>query len=92
MASADQFAKCSRFLDDLLDNHPAEMGIQKIMVDYYVSRSQTPKAIEKLDAIAEKLLKAEEKQASLATIKNILALNPANASEYQKLYNELSLK
>jgi tetratricopeptide (TPR) repeat protein len=92
MESADQFAKCSRFLDDLLDNHPAEMGIQKRMMDYYVSRQQTPKAIEKLDALAEKLLKSEDKQSTLATIKNILSLNPANANEYQKLYNELSLK
>jgi tetratricopeptide (TPR) repeat protein len=92
MSSSDQFAKCAHFLDDLLDNHPAEMGIQKTLMDYYISRDQKPKAIEKLDAIAEKLLKGDDKASSLATIKNILALNPANASEYQKLYNELSLK
>lgn len=92
MESADKFAKCSRFLDDLLDNHPAEMGIQKCMMNYYVSRDQTPKAVEKLDALAEKLLKSEDKEATLATIKNILSLNPANAAEYQKLFNELNLK
>jgi tetratricopeptide (TPR) repeat protein len=92
MESADQFAKCSRFLDDLLDNHPSEMGIQKVLINYYLSRGQTPKAIEKLDALAEKLLKAEDKNGCLATLKNILSLNPANANEYQKLYNELSLK
>jgi DNA-binding SARP family transcriptional activator len=92
MENADQFAKCSRFLDDLLENHPAEMGIQRCMMSYYESRGQTPKAIEKLDGLAEKLLKSEEKDACLLTIKNILSLNPANAGEYQKLYNELSLK
>mgnify|MGYP000852415490 FL=1 len=92
MESADQFAKCSRFLDDLLENHPAEMGIQRCMMSYYESRSQTPKAIEKLDSLAEKLLKSEEKDACLLTLKNILSLNPANAGEYQKLYNELNLK
>jgi tetratricopeptide (TPR) repeat protein len=92
MESSDQFAKCSRFLDDLLDNHPGEMGIQRAMIDYYVSRNQIPKAIEKLDALAEKLLKAEDKAACLATLKNILSLNPANANEYQKLYTELNLK
>jgi tetratricopeptide (TPR) repeat protein len=92
MESADKFATCSRFLDDLLDNHPVEMGIQNCMMNYYVSRDQAPKAVEKLDAIAEKLLKSEDKPATLATLKNILALNPANAADYQKLYNELSLK
>lgn len=92
MENADQFAKCTHFLDDLLENHPSEMGIQRAMINYYVSRNQVPKAIEKLDALAEKLLKAEDKNSCLATIKNILSLNPANANEYQKLYNELSLK
>jgi hypothetical protein len=61
-------------------------------MEFYTSRGQSAKAVEKLDALAEKLLKSEDKVNALATIKNIVALAPPNASEYQKLYNELSMK
>jgi len=92
MEAPENAAKCAHFLDSLLEDRPAEPGLQKRMIDFYVSRGQTPKAVEKLDGLAEKLLKSEDKPNSLATVKNIIALNPPNAAEYQKLYTELSLK
>lgn len=92
IVDTDQTGKCVRFLDDLLENHPHEMGLQKRMADYYISKNQLPKAIEKLDALAEKLMKQEDKEGAMATVKNIISLNPPNVAQYQKLYNELRLK
>jgi tetratricopeptide (TPR) repeat protein len=92
MEAPENATKCAHFLDSLLEDRPGEAGIQKRLMEFYTSRGQSAKAVEKLDALAEKLLKSEDKVNALATIKNIVALNPQNASEYQKLYNELSMK
>ena len=92
MEAPENNGKVIHFLDQLLDERPNEAGIQKRMINFYMTRGQVDKAVEKLDALAEKLLKSEDKAGALTTINNIISLNPPNASEYQKLYNELSLK
>ena len=92
MEAPENAAKCAHLLDSLLTDRPGDAGLQKRMIDFYLAHDQSAKAVEKLDSLAEKLLKEEDKVDALATIKNIIALNPPNAAEYQKLYNELSLK
>ena len=92
MEAPENNAKIAHFLDSLLEERPAEAGIQKRLIDFYNARGHKEKAVEKLDGLAEKLLKAEDKAGALSTIQNIISLNPPNAGEYQKLYNELSLK
>jgi len=92
MEAPEEAAKSGHFIEKLLDDRPGQVGLQQRMVNFYVSHDQTDKAVEKLDSLAEKLLKGEDKINALATVKRIIALNPPNASEYQKLYTELSLK
>jgi tetratricopeptide (TPR) repeat protein len=92
MESPENAAKSAHFIESLLEDRPGEAGLQKRLIDFYVARGQTAKAVEKLDGLAEKLLKSEDKINTLTTLTNIIGLNPPNASEYQKLYNELSLK
>jgi tetratricopeptide (TPR) repeat protein len=92
MEAPENNGKLAHFLDSLLEERPGEAGIQKRLIDFYASRGQNDKAVEKLDGLAEKLLKSENKVEALATIYNIISLNPPNAGEYQKLYNELSMK
>ncbi|NMC84529.1 MAG: tetratricopeptide repeat protein [Anaerolineaceae bacterium] len=92
MAGPENSTKRIHFIEKLLEDRPGEAGLQKRLVEFYLEQGQTPKAIEKLDALAEKLLKEENKANALATIQNIIDLNPPNSAEYQKLYNELSLK
>lgn len=92
ISESDQNNKIARFLDDLLDNHPADIEIQKRMVEYYSAKNQFPKAIEKLDTLAEKSMKMNDTHSALEIVKFIISLNPPNAADYQKLYNELSLR
>jgi tetratricopeptide (TPR) repeat protein len=92
MESPENSGKAAHLIDSLLEEHPGEAGLQKRLMDFYVSRDQTPIAVEKMDALAEKLLQSKDKMNTLAALKNIISLDPPNASEYQKLYNELSLK
>ena len=92
MEAPQNDGKIIHFLDSLLEDRPDEIGIQKRMMAFYTSRGQGDKAVEKLDALAERLLKSGDKNGALKTIENIISLNPRNTSEYQKLYTELSLK
>lgn len=92
MEAPENNGKMIHFLDGLLEDRPAESGIQKRMMEFYKSRGQTAKAVEKLDGLAERLLKSDDKAGALKTIENIVSLNPPNVAEYQKLYTELNLK
>lgn len=86
----DTNGKSIRFLNDLLENYPGEVEIQKRLVEYYSSRNQLPKAIEKLDALAEKSMKLNDSKSAVDTVKFIISLNPPNVADYQKLLDELN--
>ena len=92
MEAPENTAKMGQFIENLLEDRPGEDGFQQRLMSFYAAHGQSNKAVEKLDNLAEKLLKNEDKINALATIKNIVSLNPPNAAEYQKLYNELSIK
>lgn len=78
------------FLDDLLVERPDNTDIQKRMTTFYVNCGKPEIAINKLDALAEKLLVENKVKASAEVVHQIIALNPANRSEYEKLFLELS--
>lgn len=78
-----------KFLDNLLKERPDNVDLQKRMTSYYISRDELPKAIEKLDALAEKMLNEENLEGALSTVNQIIVMNPPNKAEYQKLYTEL---
>lgn len=85
----DQSQAAEKFLDDLLKERPDNVDIQKRMTGYFIARDQLPKAVEKLDALAEKMLNEENLEGALSTINQIIVLNPPNKADYQKLYTEL---
>jgi tetratricopeptide (TPR) repeat protein len=89
LESSRQMDKAARFLDELLKDRPDSAALQKRMITFYLSHDQKKTAIEKLDGLAERLLGEGNKEASLAVIQAIIALNPPNALEYQRLYAQL---
>lgn len=85
----NQYAQAVRFMDDLLAERPESALLQKRMAALYSSHDQLPKAIEKLDSLAEKMMAEDNKNGVLSTLKLIIDLNPANSTDYQKLYEQL---
>ena len=81
--------KSERFLDDLLDDRPDNIDIQKRLINYYGIQNRLPEIIEKLDALAEKCLRQENRDGALATLQNLISLNPPNSNDYRRLYDEL---
>ena len=74
-----------KFFDILLKERPENTDIQKRMTGYYISRGQTPKAIEKLDRLAEKQMESGQLSEALAIVQQIIGLNPPNRQDYEKL-------
>lgn len=90
LESENRKQDAEKFLDDLLVERPENIDLQKRVTSYYASRGQMDTAIMKLDALAEKLLVQKKTSASAAVVAQIIALNPPNRSEYERLYTELS--
>ncbi len=82
--------EAEKFLDDLLIERPDDTEIQKRLAAYYVSQGKLETAVMKLDALAEKLLVENNNAASAAVVARIIALNPANKADYEKLYQEIT--
>ncbi len=87
--SENQSSLAVKFLDDLLKERPDNVDLQKRMAGYFIVRDESSKAVEKLDALAERLMTEENIQGAISTVSQIIALNPPNRSDYEKLVNEL---
>jgi regulator of sirC expression with transglutaminase-like and TPR domain len=81
-----------KFLDDLLIERLDNVELHKRMAAYYISQDKLSTAIVKLDTLAEKLLVDQNVGGSMAVVAQIIALNPPNREEYEKLYQELKKK
>jgi tetratricopeptide (TPR) repeat protein len=92
IGDVEHFSKATKFLDDLLEERPDNIEIQKRMVSVYTSRNQLPVALEKLDKLAEKSLGEENIEGALKTLQHLISINPPDVNEYKKLYEELKLK
>ncbi len=89
LESENQPVDAEKFLDDVLSEKPDCDDLQRRMIAYYVSQGRVNTAVEKMDSLAEKLLVENNVKGSLAVVEKIIALNPANRAEYEKLHAEL---
>jgi tetratricopeptide (TPR) repeat protein len=85
----NQSSAAEKFLDDLLKERPDNSDLQKRMAGYFIARDDVSRAVEKLDALAERLMNEENVQGAISTVNQIIALNPPNRADYEKLSNEL---
>lgn len=89
LENENQPQAAEKFIDDILNEKPDNADLQKRMISYFTSKQKVNKAIEKLDALAEKLLVGNNVKGSIAVVEQIIALNPPNRVEYEKLHAEL---
>jgi tetratricopeptide (TPR) repeat protein len=81
-----------KFLDDLLLEHPDNIEIQRRLAAFCVTQGQLVKAVAKLDALAEKLMVEKNITGSAEVISQIIALDPPNRVDYERLYQEITKK
>ncbi len=76
-------------LEGLVQICPKESTLLAWLAQSYMSADEKEKAVETLDALAENLLSTGKKQAALAAIRQIIALQPQNVEEYQRLLQQI---
>ena len=78
------------FLEELVNEHGEQPALRRTLAVRYYHAGQTDKAIAQLDTAGELLLNASDKDGAIATINQILMMNPSNAEDYRKLLAQIS--
>ena len=81
--------KAISFLKGLVEENPERLGLRKRLAELYQQAGQVKDAIRELDLVGEALLESGDQRGAIQTIQSILALQPPNAAEYQRLLGDL---
>lgn len=77
------------FIKDLIEEHPNSHDLAKRLADLYLRNHQVDLAVKQLDDIADALLQAGNRNAAIAMLNSIIALNPPNLADYQAALEQL---
>ncbi len=77
------------FLKELLIEQPGKIDFLRRLFDLYRRSGQLELAVAQLDAIADAYASAANAKMAMATVEEIIALNPPNKAEYLKVLEEL---
>ncbi len=77
------------FLEELVKENEEEVLLRRALAEAYRQAGQLDQAVSQLDAIGEMLIEEGRKKEALEIIQQILALNPPNAADYQRVLEQL---
>ena len=84
-----QGATAIPFLEELVGEHGEHAALRRVLALRYHRAGQTDLAIAQLDTAGEMLLNANDKDGAIATINQILMMNPPNAEDYRRLLAQI---
>jgi predicted Zn-dependent protease len=73
------------FLESLMEENPEQILVQRRLAKLYAQNDRVEDAIQALDAVGERLIKIGDRQRAAEVVQSIIALNPPNQEEYQRL-------
>ncbi|MEW5938933.1 MAG: tetratricopeptide repeat protein, partial [Chloroflexota bacterium] len=76
-------------LEELVNDHADQPTLRRALASLYHQAGRVEDAISQLDAAGETLLNAGDKDGAMATINQILRMNPPNAEEYRRLLAQI---
>jgi len=77
------------FLEDLVNEHGEQPALRRALAALYHRAGRLEEAIAQLDTAGELLLNSNDKDGAIATINQLLAMNPPNAEDYRKLIAQI---
>jgi tetratricopeptide (TPR) repeat protein len=89
LVASGRGAKVPGLLKDMVRRHPTQPGLAQRLVRLYLAQKRRDEAIALLDELGESLLEAGETQQAIATIEQIIKLDPPNLVSYQQLLKQL---
>ena len=80
------------FLKGLVTDHSDKVELRKRLAEAYSRAGMKDEAIAELDTLGDILVNAGNRAGAIQAIQRIIALNPPNALEYQRLIEQLQQK
>jgi tetratricopeptide (TPR) repeat protein len=81
--------KALGILKDAVQLRPQEMSLRALLARVYIQQGMKREAIAELDALGEMQLEAGLREEAVQTIKQIIALEPANIEAYRQLLDHI---
>lgn len=81
--------KVTGILRDMTQRHPAESGLGQRLARVYLAQGRKQEAVEVLDHLAEGLLEIGDRDKAIATLEQIVDMEPSNVSSYRQLLKQL---
>lgn len=81
--------KALSILEDAVQLRPQEMSLRALLAQVYVQQGMKGAAIAELDALGEMQLEAGLRDQAVQTVKQIIALEPANVEAYRQLLDHI---
>jgi tetratricopeptide (TPR) repeat protein len=78
-----------KFLENIIEDNPKQISIRRRLAELYRQVGRTADAISQLDKAGEISLDAGDRNGAAEVIMAILALNPPNAADYQRLLAQI---
>jgi tetratricopeptide (TPR) repeat protein len=85
----NQPQKALSILKDAVQLRPQEMPLRALLARVYAQQGMKREAIAELDALGEMQLEAGLRDEAVQTVKQIIALNPANVEAYRQLLDHI---
>lgn len=73
------------FIQDLLQEHPDQLLLKRVLAARLHFAGRTEEAISILDVLGENLMQAGDKHGAMEVINQIILMNPPNVSDYRQL-------
>jgi tetratricopeptide (TPR) repeat protein len=81
--------KALSILKDAMQLRPQEMSLRALLARVYAQEGMKREAIAELDALGEMQLEAGLRDEAVQTVKQIIALKPANVEAYRRLLDHI---
>ena len=77
------------FLEDLINEYPKQELLRRALAEEYRQANRMPEAVAQLEALADILLNAGQRDETIQTIEAIMAMNPPNMQVYKTLLTKI---
>ncbi|NIO69402.1 MAG: tetratricopeptide repeat protein [Anaerolineae bacterium] len=81
--------KALSVLKEAIQLRPQEMSLRALLAQVYAQQGMKREAIAELDALGEMQLEAGLRDEAVQTVKQIIALEPANVEAYRQLLDHI---
>jgi len=85
----NQLQKALSILKEAVQLRPQEMSLRALLAQVYAKQGMKDEAVTELDALGEMQLEAGLRDEAVQTVKQIIALEPANVEAYRQLLDHI---